>query len=111
MHDDLRKMIPASNGFGKSAEDGSEEIGSTNDGTNFSKVGQEFEIEYVGMDESAIGSGRVRHLCLTNHFQHIAEFKHVFEHFTTPIAEKKSKEESENVKEDGKDAFTKATDN
>ncbi len=62
------------------------------------------------MDESAIGSGRVRHL--HNIFlQHIAEFKHVFEHFTTPTAEKRSKDDSENVKEDGKDAFTKATDN
>jgi hypothetical protein len=37
----------------------------------------------------------------------------VFEHFTTPIVEKKAKgaDEESGKKEDGKDAFTKATDN
>lgn len=52
-------MIPASNGFAK-GDDESQDIGSTNEATNVSKLAQEFEIEYVGMDESSIGTGRVR---------------------------------------------------
>ena len=60
MHDDLRKMIPASNGFAKT-DDETVDIGSTNEATNVSKIAQEFEIEYVGMDESSIGTGRVRY--------------------------------------------------
>ena len=60
MHEDLRKLIPASNGFAKTIEEESGDIASTNEGTNVSKIAQEFEIEYVGMDESSIGTGRVR---------------------------------------------------
>ena len=59
MHDDLRKMIPASNGFAKTDIE-SVDIESANEATNVSKIAQEFEIEYVGMDESSIGTGRVR---------------------------------------------------
>ena len=110
MHDDIRKMIPASNAFAK-AEDESQDIGSSNEGTNVSKIAQEFEIEYVGMDESSISTGRVRLNSILTFQQHIAEFKHVFEHFSTPMVEKKSKDEVDNNKEDGKDAFTKATNN
>ena len=110
MHDDLRKMIPASNGFAK-GDDESQDIGSTNEATNVSKLAQEFEIEYVGMDESSIGTGRVRFIYEYSFLQHIAEFKHVFDHFSTPMTEKKSKDDGDNNKEDGKDAFTKATNN
>lgn len=66
MHDDLRSLIPASNGFAKaSVEDGNEDISSTNEGTNISKIVQDFEIEYVGMDDSAISNGRVSLSLLT----------------------------------------------
>lgn len=111
MHDDLRKMIPASNGFAKPEDESSLDNASTNEATNVSKIAQEFEIEYVGMDESSIGTGRVRFNQEQSFLQHIAEFKHVFEHFSTPMADKKSKDDGDNNKEDGKDAFTKATNN
>lgn len=34
---------------------------------------QNIEIEYVSMDDNILAPGR-----------HVAEFKHIFEHFTTP---------------------------
>ena len=63
MHDDLRSLIPAANGFSKfggATDSDKEEPASTNDVTNGSKMMMpQFEIEYVGMDDSAIGTGRV----------------------------------------------------
>ncbi len=68
------------------------------------------EFEYVNMDENILAPGRVRLLKLNN-LQHVAEFKHIFEHFTTPIAgDKKDKKKEEDKKGDqDKDAFTKTT--
>jgi len=66
MHDDLRSLIPAANGFSKfggAIDSDNEEPASTNDVTNGSKmVMPQFEIEYVGMDDSAIGTARVTHI-------------------------------------------------
>ena len=63
MHDDLRSLIPAANAFskfGNAMDSDNEEPASTNDVTNGSKMMMpQFEIEYVGMDDSAIGTGRV----------------------------------------------------
>ena len=70
MHDDLRSLIPAANGFTKNTNDGSDlEEPSTNDASVLNGVKMpEFEIEYVGMDDSAIGTGRVSIHSLFKHF-------------------------------------------
>ena len=41
----------------------------------------------------------------------MAEFKHIFEHFTTPMVdkEKEAKEDKKIINDEGKDAFTKTT--
>ena len=68
------------------------------------------EIEYVSMDDNILAPGRVIiywHLLL----QHIAEFKHIFEHFTTPMidSQKDTKQDRKLSNDEGKDVFTKTT--
>ena len=61
------------------------------------------------MDESLIGAnGRVSFYFIY-FLQHIAEFKHVFEHFATQAAntEKKQKEDTKGDSDEEEDAFTK----
>lgn len=57
--------------------------------------------------------GRVKILYYIFLIQHVAEFKHIFEHFTANTQnERRKKEDSKLVDGDGqegKDAFTKAT--
>ena len=54
------------------------------------------------MDENILAPGR-----------HVAEFKHIFEHFTTPMnaidKQKKKDEDKKAGTGDDKDAFTKTT--
>lgn len=45
---------------------------------------KDIEIEYVNKDDDILAPGRVNY-CDINCFQHVAEFKHIFEHFTTPM--------------------------
>lgn len=70
------------------------------------------EYEYVSLEEkeSILAPGRVS--CFTFnyslHLQHVAEFKHVFDFFTTPTAAdkaKKAEEDKKNLKDDSKDVF------
>ena len=70
------------------------------------------QIEYVSMDENILAPGRVRLACLDKiGLQHVAEFRHVFEHFTTPMNElsSKKKEDEKRGHDSSKDAFTKTT--
>lgn len=69
------------------------------------------EFEYVNMDENILAPGRVRK-CFLIILQHVAEFKHIFEHFTTPMNQndiKIKRKEDEKRNNEEKDAFTKTT--
>jgi len=54
---------------------------------------EKIEIEYINMEDNALAPGR-----------HVAEFKHIFEHFTTPMNDKnqlkKEDEKSKNKEEE-----------
>lgn len=63
------------------------------------------------MDEGVLAPGRVS-FSIIIFLQHVAEFKHIFEHFTTPVnqsLQKKKDAEAAFKSHEEKDAFTKTT--
>lgn len=67
------------------------------------------EFEYVNVDENILAPGRVSIHILIIIKQHVAEFKHIFEHFTVPSTTDKAKkgEDKKESKEEAKDVFAK----
>ena len=51
---------------------------------------QQIEIEYINEDENILAPGR-----------HVAEFKHIFEHFSTPVIDKSLQSKKEDDKQKG----------